>query len=68
VIAVAPTCCQAVLQSTNEQWEQHFAQGSAATPWCWATADLHEEQIFIGVIAMAPTCCQAVLQSTNEQW
>ena len=63
---MAQACCQAVLQSSTEQWEQHFAQGSAAMPWCWVTAELYEEQTFIGVIAVAQACCKPFLQSSTE--
>ena len=36
--------------------------------WCWVTAHLYDQQIFIGVIAVTQGCCQAVLQSSTEQW
>ena len=52
----------------SEQWEQHFAQGSAAVHWCCITAHLYDQQIFIGVIALTQGCCQAVSQSSTEQW
>jgi len=65
---VAQACCEPVLQSSTEQWEQHFAQGSAAVHWCWVTAHLYVEQILIGVTAVTQACCQAVLQSSTEQW
>ena len=39
-----------------------------AVHWCWVTAHLYEEQIFIGVIAVIQACCKPVLQSSNEQW
>ena len=65
---MARTCCQAVVQSTTEEWDQDLAQGSAAVPCCWVTTDLYEKQIFIGVIAVAPAFRQAVLQSTIGQW
>jgi len=68
VIALAQACCEPFLQSSTEQWGLHFAQGSAAMPWCWVTAELYEEQTFIGMIAVAQACCQAVLQSSTEQW
>ena len=44
VIAVTQGCRQAVLQSSAEQWEQHFAQGSAAVHWSWVTAHLYDQQ------------------------
>ena len=68
VIALTQGCCQAVLQSSTEQWEQHSAQSSAAVHWCWVTAHLYDQQIFLGVIAVTQGCCQAVLQSSTEQW
>jgi len=68
VIAVTQACCEPFLQSSTERWGLHFAQGSAAMPWCWVTAELYEEQTSIGVIAMAQACCQAVLQRSTEQW
>jgi len=46
----------------------HFAKPSAAVHWCWVTAHLYEQQIFIGVIAVTQACCGAVLQSSTEQW
>ena len=66
-IAVTQGCCQAVLQSSTEQWEEHFAQGSAAVHWCWNTAHLYDQQIFMGAIAVTQGCCQAVLQSSTEE-
>jgi len=36
--------------------------------WCWVSAELYEEQNFIGVIAVAKACYQALLQSSTEQW
>ena len=32
------------------------------------SAELYEEQNYIGVIAVAKACCQALLQSNTEQW
>ncbi len=68
VIAVAKACCQALLQSSTEQWKLYFSKGSAAVYWCWVSVELYEEQNFIGVIAVAKACCQALLQSSTEQW
>ena len=44
------------------------AQSCYAKPWCWVTADLYEQQIFIGVFAVAQACCEPFLQSSTEQW
>ena len=68
VTAVAQACCEAVLQSSPEQWGSYFALTSAAVHWCCITAHLHEEQISIGVTAVAQACCEPVLQSSPEQW
>ena len=57
-----------LLQSSTEQWGLHFAQGSAAVYWCWVSAELYEEQTFIGVIALAQACCEPFSQSRTEQW
>ena len=61
-------CCKPVLQSSTEQWGLELAKNSVAVHWCWVTAHLYEEQIFIGVIAVIQACCKPVLQSSNEQW
>ncbi len=47
---------------------QHFANNSVALHWCWVTAHLYEQQIFVGVIAVIKACRQRVLQSSTEQW
>ena len=68
VIALAQACCQALLQSSTEQWKLYFSKGTAAVYWCWDTAELYEEQTFIGVIAGSQACCEPFLQSSTEQW
>jgi len=68
VTAVTQACCQAVLQSSTEQWRMHFALTSVAVNWSWVTAYLYVEQILIGGTAVTQACCQAVLQSSTEQW
>ena len=68
VIAVTQGYCEAVLQSSTEQLEQHFAKNSVAVHWCWITAHLYDQQIFTGANAVTQGCCQAVLQSSTEQW
>jgi len=68
VTAVTQACCQAILQSSTEQWRMHFALTSVAVRYSWVTAYLYVEQILIGVIAVTQACCQAVLQSSTEQW
>ncbi len=45
----------------------HLAKTSAAVRWCWVTAHLYEQQIFIGVIAVTQACCEPVLQSSTGQ-
>ena len=65
-IAVPQACCELVLQSSTEQWGIRFAQTSAAEHWCWVTAHLYEQQIFIGAIAVPQACCELVLQSSTE--
>ena len=67
VLAVAQACCQAVLQSSTEQWGMHFALTSAAMHWWWVTARLYKEQNFISAIAVAQGCCKPVLHSSTEQ-
>ena len=37
-------------------------------PWCWVTAGLYEDLLFIRVIAVAQACCEPMLQSSTEQW
>ena len=44
--------CKPVMQSSIDQWGLHFALNSVAVQWCWVSAYLCEEQIFIGVIAV----------------
>ena len=56
------------LHSNTDQWALHFAKTSAAVHWCWVTAHLYEEQIFIGVFAVTQGCCQPVLHSSTDQW
>ncbi|DBB15890.1 TPA: hypothetical protein ACH3X3_003529, partial [Trebouxia sp. C0006] len=46
-IAVPQASCELLLQSSTEQWGLLFAQTSAAEHWCWVTAHLYEQQIFI---------------------
>ena len=55
--------CTAVLS----RWQFHFAKSNVALPWCWANADLNEEQTSTGVFAVAQACCQPVLHSSTEQ-
>ena len=43
----------------------HFAKASAAVHWCWVTAHLYEQQIFIGVIAVTQACCEPDLKSST---
>ncbi len=62
------TCCQLVLQSSTEQWGQHYDPNSVALHWCWVTAELCEQPIPIDELAMTRTCCKSVLQSSTEQW
>ncbi len=45
----------------------HFAKSSAALHWCWVTAHLYEQQMFIGVIAVTQACCEPGLQSSIGQ-
>ena len=61
-------CCKPVLHSSTKQWRLHFAKNSVAVHWCWVTAHLYKEHIFIGVIAVIQACCKPVLQSSTEQW
>ena len=68
VVAVTQACCQAVLQSSTEQWGMQVALTSGAMNWCWVTADLYVDKILVGAIAVTQACCQAVLQSSTEQW
>jgi len=44
-------CCEAVLQSSSEQWGLLFANSNAQMHWCWVTAHLYGQQIIISVIA-----------------
>jgi len=52
VIAMTQSCCEPVLQSSNEQWGSYLALTSAAGLWCCTTAHMYEEQISQGAIAM----------------
>ena len=45
-----------------------FAQGSAAVHWCWVTAELYEDEIFLGAIAGTQACCEPFLQSSTQLW
>ncbi len=45
-----------------------FAESSVAVFWCWVTAHLYEEEIFIDVLAVIQACCKPVLQSSPEHW
>ena len=44
----------------------HLARTNAAVHWCWVTAHLSEQQIFIGANAVTQGCCEPVLQSSTE--
>ena len=45
-----------------------FAKHEASAQWCWVTADLNEQQNYIGVHAVSQGCCQLVSQSSTVQW
>jgi len=64
---VTQACYEHVLLSTTEQGGRHFPKPNAAEYWCWVTAHLYEEQIFLGVIAVTKACYEHVLLSTTEQ-
>jgi len=52
VIAMTQSCCEPVLQSSNEQWGSYSALTSAAVHWCCITVHLYEKQVSIGVFAL----------------
>ncbi len=66
VTAVTQARCQAVLQSSIEQWGMHFALTSVRVSWCCVTADMYVEQIVIVVNAVTQACCQAVFHSNSS--
>ena len=59
-MAVTEGYCEPVVQSSTEQWGVQFCKTSVAVHWCWATAQLCEQQIFIGAIAVTQGCCEPV--------
>ena len=44
----------------------HVAKSSVTVRWCWVTADLCVEQVFMAEIAVTEACCQLFLQSRIE--
>ena len=45
------SCTGRLTYQGKEEWGLHFALNSVAVHWCWVSAHLYEEQIFIGVSA-----------------
>ena len=63
-------CCEAVLQSSTEQWGLQFALSTAAVQFCWVSAHLNEMHFTIGAIAVKHcllACCSVVLCKTGSQ-
>ena len=46
----------------------HLALTCAAVHWCWVTAQLYQQQTFIGAIIVTQAYREPVLQSSTEQW
>ena len=64
VFAVTQACWQHDLHSSTGQWWLLFAKHSVAVHWGWVTAQLYEQQVFIGLFA----AILAVLHGSTGQW